>query len=227
MVSISKSSSPLFQPLETVLKALTTIGIRTTFMLHNFLVLWQGLNTCLTFRFLWFLLSSQPGWQSPQFDWFSLFFFKFLFVFFCFFCSSWLSLGLVFLPGLGDPSLSQNPREFYYYYYGDTDYFDIVAGVMQGDTLAPYLFIICLDNVLRTSKELRKENGFTLAKKRSRRYPAQTITDADYVNDIALLANTPTQTESLLHSRERAIGDIGLHVNANKTEYIKEATFPH
>ena len=24
---------------------------------------------------------------------------------------------------------------------GDTDYFDIVAGVPQGDTLAPYLFI--------------------------------------------------------------------------------------
>ena len=34
---------------------------------------------------------------------------------------------------------------------GDTDYFDIVAGVPQGDTLAPYLFIICLDYVLRTS----------------------------------------------------------------------------
>ena len=28
---------------------------------------------------------------------------------------------------------------------GDTDYFDIVAGVLQGETLAPYLFIISLD----------------------------------------------------------------------------------
>ena len=34
---------------------------------------------------------------------------------------------------------------------GDTEYFVIVAGVLQGDTLAPYLFIICLDYVLRTS----------------------------------------------------------------------------
>ena len=31
---------------------------------------------------------------------------------------------------------------------GDTDYFDTVAGVLQGDTLASYLFIICLDFVL-------------------------------------------------------------------------------
>ena len=33
---------------------------------------------------------------------------------------------------------------------GDTGYFDIVAGVQQGDTLASYLFVICLDYVLRT-----------------------------------------------------------------------------
>ena len=31
---------------------------------------------------------------------------------------------------------------------GDTDFFDIVAGVLQGDTVALYLFIICLDYVL-------------------------------------------------------------------------------
>ena len=30
-----------------------------------------------------------------------------------------------------------------------------------------------------------------LTKKRSRRYPAKIITDADYADDISLLANTP------------------------------------
>ena len=75
---------------------------------------------------------------------------------------------------------------------GDIYYFDFVAGVIQGDTLASYLFIICLDYMLRTSIDLMKENGFKLAKKRNRRYPAQTITDADYIDDIALLANSPT-----------------------------------
>ena len=49
--------------------------------------------------------------------------------------------------------------------YGDTDFFDIVAGVLQGDTLAPYLFIICQNYVLRTSIDLMRENGFTLKKK--------------------------------------------------------------
>ena len=72
---------------------------------------------------------------------------------------------------------------------GDIDFFDIVAGVLQGGTLVPYLFIICLDFVLGTSVDLMKENGVTLAKARTR-YPARTITDADYADDIALLANT-------------------------------------
>ena len=67
---------------------------------------------------------------------------------------------------------------------GDADNFDIVACVPQGDKLAPYLFIICLDY------------GFKLAKERSRRYPTQTITDVDYADDIALLANTPAQAEN-------------------------------
>ena len=44
--------------------------------------------------------------------------------------------------------------------------------------------------------------------------------DVDYVDDIALQANTPTQAETLLHSLELAAADIGLHVNANKTEYM-------
>ena len=73
----------------------------------------------------------------------------------------------------------------------DTDYFDIVAGKLHGDTLAPYLFIICLDYMLRKSIDLMKENGFKLAKERSRRYPTQSVTDADNADDTALLANTP------------------------------------
>ena len=72
--------------------------------------------------------------------------------------------------------------------------------------------------MLRTSIDKIRENSFELTKKRSRRYPAKTITDADYADDIAILANTPNQAETLLHSLERAAAGIGLRVNAHKTE---------
>ena len=41
---------------------------------------------------------------------------------------------------------------------GDTDFFEIVVGVLQGDALAPYLFIIFQDFLLRTSIGLLKEH---------------------------------------------------------------------
>ena len=74
--------------------------------------------------------------------------------------------------------------------------------------------------MLRTSIDKIRENSFELTKKRSRRYPAKTITDADYADDIAILANTPNQAETLLHSLERAATGIVPHVNAHKTEYM-------
>ena len=92
--------------------------------------------------------------------------------------------------------------------------------MLQGDTLAPYLFIICLDYMLGMSIDKMKDNGFKLTKERSRRYPIQTIMDADYTDDIALLANTPTQAKTLLHSLEQTAAVIGLHVNTDKTEYM-------
>ena len=103
---------------------------------------------------------------------------------------------------------------------GDTEFFDTIPGLLQGDTLAPYLFIICLDYVFRTSTDKIKENGFELIKKRSRRYPAKTITDVDYTDDIAILANTLNQDETQLHILEEAITGISVHVNAHKMEYM-------
>ena len=47
---------------------------------------------------------------------------------------------------------------------GNAVFFNIVTGVLQGDALAPYLFIICLNYVLWTLIELIKENGFTQKK---------------------------------------------------------------
>ena len=114
--------------------------------------------------------------------------------------------------------------------HGDRDYFDIVVGILQEDTLAPYLFIICLDYMLRTSIDKMKDNSFNLTKERSRRYPTQTITNADYTDDIVFLANAPTQAEILLYSLEWAAAGIGLYVNAhiqNICALIKKVTSLH
>ena len=101
---------------------------------------------------------------------------------------------------------------------GDTDFFNIVTGVLQGDILALYWFILSLDYVLQTSIVLIKEKCFTLKKSINRRY--STKTDAGCINDIALLGNTPTQAEILLHSLEQAARGIGFYVNANKAEFM-------
>ena len=63
---------------------------------------------------------------------------------------------------------------------GNTDYFDIIAGVLQRDSLAPYLFIICLHYVLKTSIDImvsnwqRKEAEFTRHKQLRTRIPPMT-----------------------------------------------------
>ena len=74
--------------------------------------------------------------------------------------------------------------------------------------------------MLTTSIDKIKENTFKLTKEGSRRYSAQTITDADHADDIALLENAPAHAETLLYSLEWAAAGIGLHVNAHKTEYM-------
>ena len=77
-----------------------------------------------------------------------------------------LSVNEIFL--LRNVNLSTNFRETLFRMqmapHGDTDFFDIVPGVLQGDVLASYLFMICLGHILRTSIVLIKENGFTLKK---------------------------------------------------------------
>ena len=54
---------------------------------------------------------------------------------------------------------------------GDTEYFNIVAGVLQGDTLAPYLFIICLDYVLRTSIDKNQREWLRADEEKKQKVP--------------------------------------------------------
>ena len=69
--------------------------------------------------------------------------------------------------------------------------------------------------MLRKSMNLLKEHVNTLKRARCRLYPTETITNADYADDLDLLANTSPQAEP---RREQSFAGIDLYVNANKTE---------
>ena len=74
--------------------------------------------------------------------------------------------------------------------------------------------------ILRKAPDKSNELGFTLAKRKSKRYPAMKITNADYADDLAVLADVLKDATFLLHSIERTAKEIGLYLNADKTEFI-------
>ena len=103
---------------------------------------------------------------------------------------------------------------------GETSPFSIEAGILQGDTLAPFLFIIVVDYVLRMSVDTISNNGLELSPRRSSRYPAKYLTDTDFADDIALVSQSLLGAQSLLQSLEQASNCVGLHLNETKTECI-------
>ena len=83
---------------------------------------------------------------------------------------------------------------------------------------------------IRMSIDLMKENGFKQAKERSRRYFAQTITDADYADAIALLANTrpkPKPCYIVWNGQLVALVSMSTQTRQNIFALIKESTSPH
>ena len=96
-----------------------------------------------------------------------------------------------------------------------------MAGVLQGDTLTPFLFIIALDYALRCAINGHEEElGFTLSKRASRRVPAKMLTDLDFADDISLLSDTVEKACRLLSEVERQCSRIGLGINAKKTKVM-------
>ncbi|XP_047494979.1 uncharacterized protein LOC125043070 [Penaeus chinensis] len=122
--------------------------------------------------------------------------------------SIWTKSCIVPIPKKGDLSITSNYRGI------------CLTCVLQGDTLAPFLFIICLDYAMRTTIDDNTQLGFTLHQRKSRRQPAVKITDMDFADDIALLSDASDDAATLLHKVEEAAQEIGLYINESKTEYI-------
>ena len=104
---------------------------------------------------------------------------------------------------------------------GETEFFEVLAGVLQGDTLAPYIFAIMIDYAMRPATgndDLELE--FKLDRKRSRRHNPDVITNLDFADDIALVTEELEQAQDFLHCVQENAAMIGLHPNSDKTEFM-------
>ena len=103
---------------------------------------------------------------------------------------------------------------------GEAAMFDIISGVLQGDTLAPFLFIIVLDYTMRQSIDGREEELGVTFKNRSRRGKPELITNLDFVDDIALLSDQTKQAHELLNRVEKELKKIAVDFNTKKTKFM-------
>ena len=103
---------------------------------------------------------------------------------------------------------------------GETTSFSILAGILQGDTLAPFLFVLVVDYIMRVSVDKISRCGFLLQHRLGPRKPAVYLTDTDFADDIALISSTLADAQNLLNALESAANCIGLYLNESKTEYL-------
>ncbi|KAI8513748.1 hypothetical protein Bbelb_080720 [Branchiostoma belcheri] len=77
------------------------------------------------------------------------------------------------------------------------------------------------DYVMRqTIGDREYELGFELERRKSRRHPPVVISDFDFADDIALLAEKIAQAQELLCRMENEAAKVGLQLNAGKTKLM-------
>ena len=93
--------------------------------------------------------------------------------------------------------------------HGNTEIFSTTSGVLQGDSLAPFLFITLLDYVLRETL-LDNIDGLTITPHRSSRYPTVRIGALVYADDIAITCDTIDQTKNVFRCLKMITSKVGL-----------------
>ena len=103
--------------------------------------------------------------------------------------------------------------------YGNTDSFPIETGILQGDVLAPYLFVLVIDRILNKALD-NKPLGILLRSSgtKSRGIQEFRLKDIDYADDIALLASTKHEISQMIEATANEAKPANLRIAVGKTK---------
>ena len=79
-----------------------------------------------------------------------------------------------------------------------------------------------VDCCITPTLENHPDIGFTLKPARSKRHKAIKLADIEFADDIALLANSAIDSQTLLQTVEEIAASVSLKMNESKTKYITE-----
>ena len=101
-----------------------------------------------------------------------------------------------------------------------SEQFDVTTGVLQGDVLAPFLFIIVLDFVMLDAQSKNLAGGLVTHPRRSKRHQDIILNDLDFADDIGLLESSIPRAQKQLSTTADSAAAVGLMINTDKTEYL-------
>ncbi|XP_073714068.1 uncharacterized protein [Misgurnus anguillicaudatus] len=94
-----------------------------------------------------------------------------------------------------------------------TENFEVRTGVRQGCLLSPFLFLLAIDWIMKTTTEHTK-TGIQWT-------PFTQLDDLDFADDLALLSHTRQQMQDKINSIAATSAQVGLNINKHKTKILK------
>jgi hypothetical protein len=100
---------------------------------------------------------------------------------------------------------------------GLSDIFHTETGVLQGDTLAPFIFVLCMDCVIRCAIPCG-QFGISIGTQRD--HMQKRIGVLAFADDVVLLEECPVKAQQMLTRMETSAATLGLRVNSAKTKAL-------
>src|SRR5205823_5444556 len=98
--------------------------------------------------------------------------------------------------------------------------FEVTSGILQGDTLAPFLFIIIIDYILKT---IPKMEGFTTYENDINGNKV-TISDLAFADDLVLIDSSMNAARTHLVNVGKQAKLFGLNINNKKSKILTNIT---